>query len=400
MKILFLSDDFPPQSHGGADRVAFGLAQEMQAQGHEVFVITATQEKKLAGEIEHEGLKLFRIYANFHERWTAYLGLYNPQTVGAVKKIISEIRPDVIHAHNIHRFLSYQCLKIGKKYGAKVFLTAHDAMSFHYGKVPGGNFKISPWKQFKKFKKRYNPFRNIIIRCYLKRYVDKIFSVSDELKKALEVNKIKNIIVIHNGIDARKWLRTEEAVDDFKNKFNLNGKKVVLFGGRLSEPKGGEKIIQVMQKVVAEVPEAVLLVLGKIDNYSNKMMGLANELGIKEHVVFTGWISGEELVAGYYVSDVVAVLSLYLDPFPTVNLEAMICSKPVVGTCWGGTKEIVKDGITGFLVDPFNAEEVAEKIATLLKDKKKAEMFGSAGRDWVMKNFTLSAQAEKVLRHY
>jgi len=202
MKILILSDGFPPNHIGGAEIIAFNLAKDLKEKGHEIFIITTTQKKNQEIEKEYFGLKIYQIYSNYHERWRAYLSLYNPQTISYIEKIIKEIRPDVIHAHNIHKYISYHSLRISKKYSKSVFLTVHDVMLFHYGKlvefvnqndlsVPKNfNYKIRPWQQIKRFKKRYNPFRNIIIKHYLK-YIDKIFAVSHTLKDALNQNNKK-----------------------------------------------------------------------------------------------------------------------------------------------------------------------------------------------------------------
>src|SRR3989344_2879774 len=398
MKILFLSDDFPPQSYGGAGMVAFNLAKALVAAGHEVAVITTVRDRQKAGRTEYNGLEVHKLYSDYHERWRAYRGLCNPSIVAHVRKIINGWYPDVVHAHNIHYHLSYHCLKIAKENGAKVFLTAHDTMLLHYGKSATAE-RADPWSQLKKYKRRYNPFRNLMIRYYLK-YVDKIFAVSQALEDALNKNGLDNVEVVRNGIDVKKWQATDQAVLEFKNKFNLNKKKVILFGGRLSEPKGGEKIIRITKRVVAAIPEAVLLVLGRPNDYSKKMIKLAKEIGIGKNVVLTGWISGGELIAGYHASDVVVTPSLYLDPFPTVNLEAMACGKPVIGTCFGGTKEIVKDKVTGFLINPFNIEEVEKRIKELLDNRLKAERFGKAGYDMVVAEFTLEWQVRKVLQYY
>src|SRR3989344_1809831 len=135
MKILILQDDFPPQSFGGAGFSIFYLACGLQKAGHQVFVLTACQSKSLEGEADYYGLKVFRIFANHHERWRAYFSLYNPQTVGKVGDLIREINPDIVHAFNIHQHLSYHCLKVAKKMGKTVFLTGRDTMSFTYGKL-------------------------------------------------------------------------------------------------------------------------------------------------------------------------------------------------------------------------------------------------------------------------
>ncbi len=390
MKILILSDDFPPQSFWGAERIAFNLACGLQKFGHQIFIITTCRKKSDGGNENYQGLKVFRIFTNYHERWRAYFGLYNPRTVHKVEALIKEINPDIVHAHNIHYHLSYHCLKIAKKYSRALFLTAHDVMPFNYGKltefinpndlsVPKNfNYKINPWQQIKEYKKRYNPFRNIIIRHYLK-YVDKIFAVSSALKDALNQNGIKNIEVIHNGIDVSDWRVGPERVEEFKKKYNLQNKKIVFFGGRISGLKGIFQIREAMSKIKKEIPEAVLLMAGKE--------------GI-------GWLSGEELKAAYFTSDVVVVPSVCFDSFPTSNLEAMACKKPVVGTCFGGTPEIVQNGITGHIVNPYNIEIMAEKITDLLKNPQKAKRFGEAGFERVKDNFSLESCVNQHINWY
>lgn len=216
LKILILSDGFPPQGLGGAEMIASNLAERFNKNGHQVSVITTCREKKDEGAVDYHGFKIFRIYANYHERWRAYLSLYNPQTASRVKELIRKINPDVVHAHNVHYYLSYHSLKIAKKLGKPVFLTAHDMMLYGYGKpdysidpkdlsIPA-NFsrKVSCLDLIRQAKKRYNPFRNVIIRHYLK-YVDKIFAVNADLEKALRENGIKNIELVYNGIDVKDW---------------------------------------------------------------------------------------------------------------------------------------------------------------------------------------------------
>lgn len=399
MKILFLSDDFPPKSYGGAGIVAYELAHALFLEGHEVSVITAVQDKKEEGFIEYEGLKVHRLYSDYRERWRAYLSLYNPLVIKKVKKIMTELRPDVVHAHNIHYHLSYHSLKLARVSGAKVFLTTHDAMLFHYGKFDGRVGTASVFHQIRKFRMRYNPFRNLVIRRYLK-YIDKIFSVSGALKDALNKNGISNAVVVHNGIDINKWQPDLATIEKFKEKHGLAGKKVVLFGGRLSRAKGGNQAVLLMTEVAKRMPEAALLIMGPKTEYADEMARQAQGLNMSSNIVFTGWIRGDELRAAYSASDVVAVLSLYLDPLPTVVLEAMANGKPVIGTCFGGTKEMVVDKVTGFLISPFETEEAATRVLELLNDPEKAHKFGEAGQSRVATEFTLGAQVKEILRYY
>lgn len=415
MKILILQDDFPFESAGGAETASLSLAVGLKNSGQDVYVLATVRDEKDAGQEVFQGLKITRIASKYHERWRAYFSLYNPQTVGQIKEIIKEIQPDIVHAHNVHYHLSYYSLKLAKKHalasGARraVFLTAHDVMSFHYGKldefidrdnqsIPEKfNYRVSFGRQIKRFKKRYNPFRNIIIRHYLK-YADKIFAVSGVLKEALAQNGIKNVAIVHNGIDIDKWQVDAAKIDQFKKKYHLAGKKIVFFGGRLSHFKGSEEIIRAMGLVAKKRPNSALLIAAKESDYLKKMMVLAKERGVE--MIVAGWLEKDELKAAYHAADLVATPSLCLDTFNMVNLEAMACRKPVVGTCFGGIPEVVQDGATGHIVNPLNTNDFAAKILDLLTDEKKAREFGENGFQRARENFTLERQVKETLDWY
>ena len=194
MKILLLSDNFPPQTTcGGAGYSSFYLARGLKDAGHDVFVITTCQEKSAEKNFSHKGLKIFRIYARYDLRWHAYVSLYNPQTVGKVRNIIKEVNPDIIHSQDIQKHLSYHCLKIAKEFNKPLFFTARDVMLFSFGKLATKKYleksdAMTNWRDhLKQAQKRYNPLRNFFIKRYL-RNVDQIFSVSLALKNALGQN--------------------------------------------------------------------------------------------------------------------------------------------------------------------------------------------------------------------
>ncbi|MFA6428767.1 MAG: glycosyltransferase family 4 protein [Candidatus Buchananbacteria bacterium] len=413
MRILILSDGFPPDNAGGAERIASNMYQGLRNRGHEVFVLTTTP-KKSQENLGAEGI--YRLYIkSYPQIWRAYLGLYNPFVVRRATKIIKTLKPEVVHAHNVHYLLSYQLLKVAKKSGAKVFLTAHDVALFHYGKlveflssesikdagaVKGDikfNYQVTGWQQLKRFKKRYNPLRNILIRRYLK-YVDKIFAVSQALKQALEQNGLKNIEVIYNGIETDNWQILKPAVESFKIKYNLKEKRIIFFGGRLSTLKGGKNMIEVIEQVRLQVPQAVLLIVGQKDDQAKILMQQVKTQNLP--VFFTGWLVGQDLLSAYWSSEVVVVPSLYLDPFPTINLEAMACHRPIVGTCFGGTPEIVLDNQTGFIVNPFNTKLLAEKIIYFLDNIEVAKKIGESGYQRVNKFFSLDKQINETLIWY
>jgi glycosyltransferase involved in cell wall biosynthesis len=405
MKILFLQDDFPPQSFGGAGISTYELALGMRKAGNEVFVITTCRKESEAGISNYQGLKVFKITSDYSDKWRNYLSLYNPFVIYQVKKILKEVEPDIVHINNIHTHLSYHCFKIAKKYSKVVIFTARDVMTFNFAKLETKryleNFDYHTiwFDHLKQAKKRWNPFRNFCIKKYLK-YAGKVFAISRSLQEALRQNGITDVEVIYNGIDIDDWNVESEAIARFRKKYHLFDRKVLLFSGRLSTAKGGGKTIEALAQIATKVPEVVLLVAGSVDENAEAMKEQAKSLGVGENLIFTGWIEREEIKIAYAVADIVLMPSICLDVFGRVNIEAMVSRKPVVGTCYGGTPEIVVDGVTGYIVNPLHPEEIAEKVIDLLEDPKKAEEFGQAGYDRVKTKFNLKDKVEEYLVVY
>jgi len=404
MKIVFLHDGFPPQNFGGSVISTHEIAMGMKNAGHEVFVITTCRKEDEAGEVNYNGLKIFTIASNYRARWRAYVGLYNAPVIRKLEEILKSVKPDIVHANNIHHYLSYHSLKIAKKY-AKVVITFRDAMSFSFGKLQTKRYLESfdahtTWlDHLKQAKKRWNPFRELIIKYYLG-YVDKKFAVSKALKKALEQNGIKNVEVIHSGALVDSWRVDEGEVARLRQQYNLENKKVVLFGGRLSEAKGGFKALEALALIVKELPDTILLVMAKIDKNTETVKERANELGVGEHLVFTGWIEREKTKLIYCLAEIVLVPSICFDAFPRIVLEASASGKPVVGTCYGGAPEVIVDGVTGYVVNPFDVKIMAEKILDLLRNPEKAKAFGQAGSENVRTKFNLEDMVRKYATAY
>jgi len=405
MKILFLQDDFPPQSFGGAGISTYELARGMKNAGHAIFVITTCRKKSEAGEFDYQGMKVFRIANDYPDKWRAYMSLYNRPVIRQVEELLKRVKPDVVHANNIHFYLSYHCLKLAKRYARVVVFTARDTMTFNFGKLETKryleNFDChTTWfDHLQQARKRWNPFRNFFIRRYLK-YADKKIAISKALQNALAQNGINNVDVIYNGINADDWRVDQDIVNSFRERYDLLNKKVLFFNGRLSASKGGAKTVEALAGIIKEAPNTALLVAGNVDEYARAMKKQAQSLGVEEHLIFTGWIERDEIKVAYFISDVVLMPSIYFDAFGRVNIEAMASRKPVVGTCYGGTPEIVIDGVTGYIVNPLRPEEIAEKVLDLLKNPEKAKKFGQAGYERVKKEFSLEKSVKEYLDRF
>jgi glycosyltransferase involved in cell wall biosynthesis len=414
MKILVMTDHFPPDNLGGAGQVAFIQCRALQKLGHEVQVLSARRDDTSPADLDVEGVPVHRLKIAYPLRWHAYLSLVNPVATRQVKGFLDRVQPDVVHAHNVHTYLTYHSLALARKRGLPVFLTVHDTMTVTYQKFdsfidPGWrgipeqmDYRVNPWTQARKQRFRYFPPRNAIIRRIIRRNVDAIISPSAELLQLLKANKISapSMIPLANGIEPEHFESTEAEQEKFRTEQSLEGQRIILFAGRINWAKGGEQILRAMPLVVERVPNAVLLVLARPGGYGEGMLDIAESLGIGQYIRFAGWLTGRALAAAFGAADVCVTPSVYFDNFPTINLEAQAAGTPVVGTCFGGTREAVVDGETGYIVNPYDLDMLAGQIADLLLNDSLRARMGHNARQRVRQHYDWLEQADKLVRIY
>lgn len=406
MRVVVLADRIPPNHQGGAEVVAWRMAQGLYVAGVDVHVIT-TGEGKPSTETRN-GIPVHTLHSHYPERWRAYVSLYNPQTIPALATLYDRLKPDIVHAHNIHTHLSYASLGMAKRRGIPTVLTAHDPMPFAYGKLTHfaradccdyapEAYRLPAFYNLKTARLRYNPVRNLVIRRVLAG-VSLRLAVSHALADALHANRLPTFEVLHNGIDANEWHIAPAQVASLQAELGLAGKKVILFGGRLTTQKGTRQLLAAMRIVRERVPEAVVLVLSA--RPLEDQLTPAERAEFEGVFISAGWREGSALRAAFGAARVVAVPSINLDPLPTMTLEAAAAHKPVVATCFGGSREVVQDGITGYIVNPLQPHVLAERLMTLLQDSTHAERMGNAASQRVHSTFSLTSWIEKTLAHY
>jgi len=208
------------------------------------------------------------------------------------------------------------------------------------------------------------------------------------------VGEEDKIEVIPNGIIFDKFSNSSSG--DFKQKYNIEG-RVVLFVGLLQQRKGVQHLLKAASQILKKVPDTVIVIVGK-GEYRKHLVKLSNDLGIEDKVKFFGFLSDQELLEVYSMVDILVLPSAF-EGLPTVILEAMASGKPVVATNVGGIPSVVKDGITGFLVEYGNIEQLAEAIKTILTDENLARNMGKKGRE-IASNYDWSIISKKVERLY
>ena len=156
----------------------------------------------------------------------------------------------------------------------------------------------------------------------------------------------------------------------------------VVFAGRVITAKGIAVLIRAMRGVRGE-----LVVCG--DGWQlEAMRKLAQRLGVSERVRFTGWLAAEDLARELAEASVVAMPSLWPEPFGLVGIEAGASGRPVVASSTGGVGDWLRDGVNGVLVEPGDARALARALNELLADPGRRRELGTAARETVAARFT------------
>jgi glycosyltransferase involved in cell wall biosynthesis len=168
----------------------------------------------------------------------------------------------------------------------------------------------------------------------------------------------------------------------------------VVYAGRVVKPKGVEVLLRAAPEVDSE-----FIVCGE-GRLLGRMRTLAARLGVAGRVRFTGWLGAEELAGELAEASVVALPSIWPEPFGLVGIEAFAAGRPVVASATGGVTDWLQHGVNGLGVPPGDAHALAGALSELLADPARQTRMGRAGRELVSEHFSRAAHVAALLRAY
>lgn len=202
------------------------------------------------------------------------------------------------------------------------------------------------------------------------------------------------------GVD-EKTFHPDSGGDQVRARLGLAERPVVVCVSRLVPRKGQDTLIEAMPRILAAVPDAVLLVVGG-GPYEKELHALAEARGVADAVRFTGAVPWEELPAHYGAGDVFAMPcrtrrgGLDVEGLGIVYLEASATGLPVVAGDSGGAPDAVLDGETGWVVPGGAPAATAERVLALLADPELRRRMGDRGRAWVEEKWRWDLLAERL----
>jgi glycosyltransferase involved in cell wall biosynthesis len=206
--------------------------------------------------------------------------------------------------------------------------------------------------------------------------------------------------VVYNGVDTRTFLPAWQKKGEaraLRRRYGLEGKKVVLYTGKIREAKGVMVLLSAMKKVFLQDPDVRLVLAGgtgfgykRADKRTDFSDRLQREIEpVRDRVWQIGFTPPGEMPRIYLLGDIFAAPSQLDEALGLVFLEASACGLPVIATSQGGIPEVVLDQKTGFLLkEKDNEQELAGKVLDLLKNPAKAREMGEKGRRFMEDNFS------------
>jgi glycosyltransferase involved in cell wall biosynthesis len=390
----------PPKEGGAPLQVIFHTSKHLAKMGHEVIILDSRYSPQDAPIENIDGVKIVRLnfrkvpvpkssnmprYLRFalNELNTVLFALKASRYLARNSKNV-----DIIHLHatSVGAILSL----LNRKLRSKMFYTSHLGQW-----VLRGTRRLTILER-----------THVFLDSYLIRQVAKVIALNDLARESfVSIGKVspEKVVVVHNGVDT-EFFNPVLNVEETRRKYDLEGKFTVLFVGHLSRIKGVEYLIKAADIVINEFGYkdtlfilAGPLTLGTPERPINmeEITGYIRQRQLERNVTFTGSLPLEEVKRLYVACDIFVLPSL-AEGDPLVVVEAMASGKPIIGTKVGGIPQKVRDGWNGFLVDPADERQLADKIKYLIDNPEERKRMGSNSRRYAEEEFDWRKVAEKL----
>lgn len=233
-----------------------------------------------------------------------------------------------------------------------------------------------------------NKYENFFVKKIVNKYADVIIGNSKATLDSIIIDKKKGMVV-YNVVDVKS---------DFLGAEVNNKPFTIGMAGRINRWKGQDYFIDAALKVLEDYPDVIFLIAGDVfedeDYLKRNLEKKISESGHSEKIKLLGLVSNMEKF--YHSLNIFVLPSIKPEPFGLVILEAMAREIPVIATNFGGPSEIIQNDVTGILVEPQNASELANKIKYLINDSEKRKIIAKNGQKMQQEVFSIDEYIQKI----
>jgi glycosyltransferase involved in cell wall biosynthesis len=384
----------PVEKGGGIEAYILHLSKSLSKAGHNV-VILDRKYFPADPDVEYiDGVKIVRLIAKRFPRFNSTISFVLNQIIFAyrVKKYLAKADFDILQVH--HSVIGLTLAITGRNLRNRLFYLSQTSRRLKKSLSLLDRMALALENQLVK------RIKKVIVLNEL---------VREKLITAVKL-KPENVVLIPVSIDISRF-NTNIEVGDIRQRYGLDERVTILFVGRICADKGVEYLVKAANIVINEFgyKKAQFLLVGPVAQfgsgasarspYLSKVVKLIEDYGLKQNVRLTGALPLDDLRKLYVACDIFVLPSL-TEAMPTASLEAMASGKPVIGTKVGGIPMQIKDGQSGFLIDPEDERQLAERIKYLIDSPSIAKEMGAYGRKLAEEKFDWAIIAERLLQVY
>lgn len=352
-RVLYLSTGL---NQGGAERVVVDLAVNMRSRGWDTTVVSMIEPGALRVVLNAEHVPVYSLHMK--------RGVPDPRAILRFKHVLDNLQPSIVHSHMVHANLLARVARLFVPIPC-VICTAH---TIYEGGWP---------------------------RDLAYRVTDRLADVTTQVSEAGRERYVNNrivsdsrCIVIPNGIDTTRYIPRPDVRYRVRRDLGIREREFVWIStGRLEAVKDHSTMLKAFNAIINSYPDMKLVLVGQ-GAKRPEIEDMIRSLGLHESVIMLGQRTDvPDLLNG---ADGF-VLSSRWEGMPLALMEACAVGLPAVATNVGGNREVVRDGVTGYLVPAGDPEALAEAMQKLIfLPENVREQIGRAGRDFIVATYDLT----------
>ena len=367
---------------GGAQENTLFTCYGLKERGHRVTLLTGPPlgpEGSLLEEARGRGLEV-RLIPALRRRIDPFRDLIS---FCAIYFYLCREKPDVLHTHSAKAGILGRLAAGLLRRRPRVIHTIH-GLPFH------------------PYQNRILNFIYIAAEKLTALFTDQYISVADNLvTKSLAAGIGSNdcYCTIYSGFAVEEFALASRRKLEARRRYGFRDDEIIIGKvARLFPLKGHEFLLPAFAAVKKEFPQSRLFLVGD-GILKPELEKMAENLGVREAITFAGLLLPREIPEAISAMDLLVHVSLR-EGLPKAVAQALAGGVPVVAFDVDGTREVVVDGVTGFLVPPHNSEKLLAAILSVLRNPEKSQAMAQAGQQFVLNNFAVNLMVSRIEKVY
>jgi len=403
VRLLFLTNYYPPYELGGYEQLCRDVATCLARRGHVVEIVTSDRRAGQTTRLLEPGVhRVLRLSPDYEARLGPAFQFFVARRRAedhnrcCLRELVAAFAPDAIFVWNIEglpRSIALEAESLPPAVAA-YWLAGHSPAApdeyWRYWSHPARNPVVRPvksmlgWVALAILRREGSPLRP---------QMRHVAVVSEFLRaKGLSDNTLPaHTRVIYNGVEIEAFCRPVPV--------DLQGPLRLLVAGRLSADKGVHTALEALGYLGCEPGGrmARLTVAGSGPaGYLEELQALVRKLDIEDSVTFLGWLPREKIPDLMSQSHALLLPTVHQEPFARVVLEAMAAGLVVVGTPTGGTGELLRHEVTGLTFEPGDCRDLARQIRRLVEEPGLLQRLAERGQRMVVERFSMERMVDNL----